>query len=558
MTQNDIHVRHLTDLVDMLEAERLRDRVVLVAGGARVDHALAKELGYDAGFGPGTTASPRRRLSPRGDLPAARRRAGSGRRDATTVLLRLRVGAEQAHYGGGLVDGAFVLKLFGDAATELLVRHDGDEGLFRAYSSVDFLAPVRGGDYLEVEAEITRVGRTSRADALRGAQGHRARRRDRPRASLDPPEVVARATGTCVVPAREAGRPRVSDALLITVAGVGAEVMRAQQPHLPLLPDEVGEEYARAHDAGATIGHVHGRRPDGTPTQDLETFRAYSAAIRARCPIIQQFSTGGAVGMGVEERIAALELKPEMATLTLGTCNFGDDIFENSLPTIRTILDRIRKFGITPELEIFDDGMLATADVLFAKGLLDAARPLRLRARRARRRRGDRREPDALRPLDSGGLHLDRRRNRAAPDRDGHDGDRDGRPRARRVRGQHLLPQGRARRLQRPLRRARRPDRARGGPRARHRSRRRGRSCASRPPRERRRTPRRRGELARGLGLWDTSLLVLGLVIGGGIFLTPSVDREGHPGRDLDPRPLDRRRAARRSPAASSTPRWAP
>ncbi len=105
------------------------------------------------------------------------------------------------------------------------------------------------------------------------------------------------------------------------------------------MPAEVGEEYRRAYDAGATIGHVHGRKPDGTPTQDLETFRAYSSAIRERCPIIQQFSTGGAVGMGVEERIAALELKPDMATLTLGTCNFGDDIFENSLPTIRTILD---------------------------------------------------------------------------------------------------------------------------------------------------------------------------------------------------------------------------
>ena len=146
--------------------------------------------------------------------------------------------------------------------------------------------------------------------------------------------------------------------------------MREQQPHLPLLPDEVGEEYRRACDAGATIGHVHGRRPDGTPTQDLETFRAYSAAIRARSPILQQFSTGGAVGMGVEERIEALVLKPDMATLTLGTCNFGEDIFENSLPTIRTILERLKTYGITPELEIFDDGMLATADVLFAKGLL--------------------------------------------------------------------------------------------------------------------------------------------------------------------------------------------
>ena len=164
----------------------------------------------------------------------------------------------------------------------------------------------------------------------------------------------------------------MSDEVVITVAGVGAEVTREQQPHLPLLPDEVGEEYRRAFDAGATLGHIHGRRPDGTPTQDLETFRLYSEAIRSRCPIVQQFSTGGAVGMGVEERIEALDLKPEMATLTLGTCNFGNDVFENSLPTIRAILDRLKKFEIVPELEIFDDGMLATGDVLFAKGHLAA------------------------------------------------------------------------------------------------------------------------------------------------------------------------------------------
>ena len=162
----------------------------------------------------------------------------------------------------------------------------------------------------------------------------------------------------------------MTDALLITVAGVGAEVTRGQQPALPLTPEEVGEEYGRCCDAGATIGHIHGRKPDGTPTQDLATFRAYSQAIRARCPIIQQFSTGGAVGMGVEERIEALELRPDMATLTLGTCNFGEDVFENSLPTIRTILERLRRFGVAPELEIFDDGMLATADALFARGLL--------------------------------------------------------------------------------------------------------------------------------------------------------------------------------------------
>jgi 3-aminobutyryl-CoA ammonia-lyase len=120
---------------------------------------------------------------------------------AEKVVLRVRVGAEQAHYGGGLVDGAYVLKLFGDAATELLVRQDGDEGLFRAYSSVDFLAPVMAGDYLEVEAELLRAGRTSREMRFEarkvvtaaGGGGSSAVR-------LDPPVVVARAVGTCVVP----------------------------------------------------------------------------------------------------------------------------------------------------------------------------------------------------------------------------------------------------------------------------------------------------------------------------------------------------------------------
>ena len=117
----------------------------------------------------------------------------------TKVTLRLRMSAHDAHYAGELVDGARMLGLFGDLATELLIRLDGDEGLFRAYSSVDFLAPVHGGDYLEVEAEIVRVGKTSREmrfearRVIAPAEGSRAR-------VLDPPEVVARATGTCVVP----------------------------------------------------------------------------------------------------------------------------------------------------------------------------------------------------------------------------------------------------------------------------------------------------------------------------------------------------------------------
>ena len=79
-----------------------------------------------------------------------------------SVTLRLRMSAHDAHYGGGLVDGARMLGLFGDVATELLIRLDGDEGLFRAYDQVEFLAPVQAGDFIEVRGEITEVGRTSR------------------------------------------------------------------------------------------------------------------------------------------------------------------------------------------------------------------------------------------------------------------------------------------------------------------------------------------------------------------------------------------------------------
>src|SRR6201989_1993927 len=79
-----------------------------------------------------------------------------------TVTLRVRMSAHDAHYAGELVDGARMLALFGDLATELLIRLDGDEGLFRAYESIEFLAPVFAGDYIEATAELTRVGETSR------------------------------------------------------------------------------------------------------------------------------------------------------------------------------------------------------------------------------------------------------------------------------------------------------------------------------------------------------------------------------------------------------------
>ncbi|BDG07864.1 3-aminobutyryl-CoA ammonia lyase [Anaeromyxobacter paludicola] len=116
--------------------------------------------------------------------------------------LRLRLSQADAHYGGDLVDGARLLALFGDVATELLVRLDGDEGLFRAYDAVEFLAPVHAGDYLEVEGEVVEVGRTSRRMRF-VARKVLAPRRDLSDSAaevLAEPVVVCRASGTCVTP----------------------------------------------------------------------------------------------------------------------------------------------------------------------------------------------------------------------------------------------------------------------------------------------------------------------------------------------------------------------
>ena len=124
------------------------------------------------------------------------------------VTLRLRLSAHDAHYGGGLVDGARVLGLFGDVATELLIRHDGDEGLFRAYDSVEFLAPLHAGDFVEVEGEIVSTGKTSRKMRFEARKviAPRPDVSDSAADLLDAPVVVCRASGTCVTPAAKQRR----------------------------------------------------------------------------------------------------------------------------------------------------------------------------------------------------------------------------------------------------------------------------------------------------------------------------------------------------------------
>ena len=120
-----------------------------------------------------------------------------------TSLIRLRMSSHDAHYGGNLVDGARMIQLFGDVATELLIKLDGDEGLFKAYNMVEFKAPVFAGDYIEAYGEITKIGETSRKMKFEARKVIVSRPEISATACdfLEEPIIVCIAEGTCVTPA---------------------------------------------------------------------------------------------------------------------------------------------------------------------------------------------------------------------------------------------------------------------------------------------------------------------------------------------------------------------
>ena len=149
--------------------------------------------------------------------------------------------------------------------------------------------------------------------------------------------------------------------LIITAAICGAEVTKKHNPAVPYTVEEMVREAKSAFEAGAAVIHVHVREDDGTPTQDRERFRVVLDAIKEACPgVILIPSTGGAVGMTAEERLQPTELFPEMATLDCGTCNFGDDVFTNDMPTMRAFGKRMMENHIKPEYECFEIGDLNT------------------------------------------------------------------------------------------------------------------------------------------------------------------------------------------------------
>jgi 3-keto-5-aminohexanoate cleavage enzyme len=170
--------------------------------------------------------------------------------------------------------------------------------------------------------------------------------------------------------------------VILTCALSGVAANRAQCPGIPYTPEEYGEESRRAHEAGASIVHIHARTPDGVPSQDPKDYVAIRDAILARVPtMIINFSTG-AIGFTKEQRIASVAAgRPDVAALNMGTMNYGKYsekrkdfvfkfVFENPFEDIIYYLKTMTEHGVRPEMECFDVGQVGTAGPLIHMGVL--------------------------------------------------------------------------------------------------------------------------------------------------------------------------------------------
>ena len=159
---------------------------------------------------------------------------------------------------------------------------------------------------------------------------------------------------------------------LITVAPTGAEVSKREAPALPVTIDELVVAAKECEALGASVIHIHIRDDEARPTLDLGRLRETTQAVRAATGLIVQLSSGGAVTDPEEHRLAVLDARPDMASCTMGTVNFGDDVFLNRWEFIVDLHTRMQDKGIVPEYEIFDLGHLASLERLLRKHGLPA------------------------------------------------------------------------------------------------------------------------------------------------------------------------------------------
>jgi len=146
---------------------------------------------------------------------------------------------------------------------------------------------------------------------------------------------------------------------LITVAPTGAESTREQVPALPITLDQLVETAVRCEAAGAGMVHVHIRDDEGLPTLDPGRLADTVSALREATSMLVQLSTGGSVHDPYDARLAVLDAAPDSCSLTLGTVNFGDDVFMNPWPFVCELYERTQAAGVVPEFELFDLGQVA-------------------------------------------------------------------------------------------------------------------------------------------------------------------------------------------------------
>jgi uncharacterized protein (DUF849 family) len=160
---------------------------------------------------------------------------------------------------------------------------------------------------------------------------------------------------------------RDPDLCVITCAVTGVLANRKQCPGIPYTPEEIGEECRRAHDAGASVVHIHARNEDGSPTNDPKVFARIRTEVEKRCPVLLNFSTGSATEDVANECAYIRETRPHMAALNMGTMNYSkysetrksfvfDMIFPNPYGKILKLLEAMNAAGVKPELECFDTG----------------------------------------------------------------------------------------------------------------------------------------------------------------------------------------------------------
>lgn len=164
----------------------------------------------------------------------------------------------------------------------------------------------------------------------------------------------------------------MAEKIVITCACTGAETTKAQNPALPCTAEEIAFAAHEAYLAGASVLHMHVRDANGKATQNAEVFKKAIDLVRAKCDIVIETTTGGAVGDTPEERLQPLTLNPEMASLDCGTVNFGNEFIVNTLPIMREFASQMRERKIRPTLECFDLGHVFSSLMLLKEGLIEA------------------------------------------------------------------------------------------------------------------------------------------------------------------------------------------